>query len=108
MSSKIQTDENGNPMTYWGGLSENKSVLEDTKQLAVSFLLDEMFNKKELKIISMHTFYIPNALGDKAKAMERERIIEAYKVAFSIDKNYVSDEIAQLSAENYYKETYEQ
>lgn len=45
------------------------------KMTPVEWLLDQMFNKKELKIISTHTFHISNELADKAKEMEKEQPI---------------------------------
>jgi len=44
----------------------------------VEWLLDQMFNKKELKIISTHTFHISNELANKAKEMENS-IIKSWK-----------------------------
>lgn len=52
--------------------------LMSNKMTPVEWLLDQMFNKKELKIISTHTFYIPNELADKAKEMENS-IIKSWK-----------------------------
>lgn len=48
------------------------------KMTPVEWLLDQMFNKKELKIISTHTFHISNELADKAKEMENP-IIKSWK-----------------------------
>lgn len=83
-----------------------KKIMSKNKMTAVKWLERKLSNRKKGKFDGLPHLTVEQ-IYDKAKAMERERIIEAYKVAFSIDKNYVSDEIAQLSAENYYRETYE-
>jgi hypothetical protein len=63
------------------------------KETAVEWLVDELI---------LEGFNVPKVFYDKAKAMEKEQIIEAYNTSFLLrDKPY-------STAEKYYNETYKQ
>jgi hypothetical protein len=59
------------------------------KETAVEWLVDELI---------LEGFNVPKVFYDKAKAMEKEQIIEAYKTSH----------ISMMTAEQYYNETYKQ
>jgi hypothetical protein len=66
------------------------------KQTAVEWLVDELI---------LEGFNVPKVFYDKAKAMEKEQIIDAY---YQIGKDH-QDMIFPIekNAEQYYNETYE-
>jgi len=88
-----QTDHNGQPLTYWGGLAENK------KQTAVEWLFDKITQNQDIRWRG--TQY--EDLFEQAKAMEKEQIENAFE-------NGVDDIIYSRAnyedGEQYYNETY--
>lgn len=66
-----QTDEKGNPLTYWGGLEQPK---QDMKQTAVEWLLNNLISEPH----SEEDFQYNSDMWDKAIEMERQQIKEAY------------------------------
>jgi hypothetical protein len=89
---KKQTDEKGNPLTYWGGLEEPKQ--EPKKQTAVEWLTEKL--KIEFGLV------FSNNILDEAKEMEKQQIIDAHI------KGYIAplSTIKNWDAEQYYNETY--
>jgi coenzyme F420-reducing hydrogenase alpha subunit len=83
-----QTDHNGQPLTYWGGLAENK------KQTAVDWLIRKLY--ESIALPSKHI----EEIKAKAKAMEKEQKENAY---YEGKENGFKEQFDQ-----YYKETYEQ
>ena len=79
--------------------------LMSKKMTPVEWLLDQMFNKKELKIISTHTFHISNELANKAKEMEKEQIEDAFDYGYNSGYGYSEYEfrIGKEYYENIYK-----
>jgi hypothetical protein len=67
------------------------------KQTAVEWLVEQVFGK--------HT-YLWNDVIEKAKAMEREQIIEAYGQGMMDEIDHRLDDIDIPSPEYYYNETY--
>jgi hypothetical protein len=72
---KKETDEKGNPLTYWGGLEEPK------QETAVDWLVEELFPNNEI-------FGISNALIYQAKEIEKQNIIDACEKMYSDMQEY--------------------
>jgi hypothetical protein len=87
---KQQTDEKGNPLTYWGGL-------EEPKQLTAVEWLEEQFIK-----VNHLTENEWIELFNQAKEIEKQQIIDAYQQGGFNDAYFRNP----LSKEQYYNETY--
>ena len=69
------------------------------KQTAVEYLIDEM--KQRLPYFYAHFMMDMDSVYDKAIAMEKEQIVDAWK-----DAEGYNDENATILAKQYYNETY--
>jgi len=68
-----QTDENGKPITYWGGLKEDKQKTNKImKQTAVQWLVEELNN---IKVWTKNDIILQKAdiLIEQAKEMEKQQ-----------------------------------
>jgi acetylglutamate kinase len=92
---KKETDEKGNPLSYWGGLQEPK------QETAVDWLLEKYV---ENSILSIKDF-------EQAKEMEKQQIIDArnngYESTYnSCESGCMGSMIIEGSHEQYYNQTY--
>lgn len=80
--------------------------MSNKKQTALEWYIEEIdkYNKEPWKYVTIGN---KQAIIDKAKAMEKEQIAEAYYIG---DKNGCGcyDYCTKEDSEQYYKETYEQ
>jgi len=88
-----QTDENGKPMTYWGGL-------ESKNQTAVEWLVEQMINQMGIRIENTE---IGIQLFQQANAIFEQQIIDV--VVWFDDTERTPSEI-ETDAEQYYNETF--
>jgi hypothetical protein len=86
---KKETDEKGNPLSYWGGLQEPKQ--EPKKQTAVEWLTEKL--KIEFGLV------FSNNILDEAKEMEKQNIIDA--IIFFKERPHL-----EINAKQYYNETF--
>ena len=105
-----QTDHNGQPITYWGGLAEDKKqtsedkkqTSEDKKQTAVDFLVEQLLKKSDIQHINGFDYLV-----EQAKAME----IDQHQTSFNkgyLDAYAEIDGVKVKGFEEYFTETYEQ
>jgi len=86
-----QTDEKGNPLTYWGGLEEPKQ--EPKKQTAVEWLVEQT-RKPE-----WHSLKRQDIL-DEALKIEKQQIIDACYYGKKYHEKF------DYTSEQYYNETF--
>jgi hypothetical protein len=120
-----QTDENGKPLTYWGGVDfTNKNannIKSDSTQLSGTILaseslgVDNLVNKqqtavewlvKQLKERGYAGEFPPHLLFEMAKAMEKEQIEDAHIEGQRVFDKHPHTQWTNDQAEQYYNETY--
>jgi hypothetical protein len=80
--------------------------MSNKKQTAVEYLLDQLLNNKGMVVISTSTFYFNEDVVNRAKAMEKQQIIDAFEIGYE-NGACVNQGESIYHGHNYYKETYE-
>jgi len=92
-----QTDENGKPITYWGGLKEDKQKTNKImKQTAVQWLVEELNN---IKVWTKNDIILQKAdiLIEQAKEMEKQQQGYTQEKVFEIERYRAIDFVKWFS-----------